>query len=115
LLIQRALVIGFSLDDLKRVLSVRDQGGAPCRGVRALVGQRLDALDQQIEDLSALREDLRALLREWDMTLANTPAGKPAHLLDVLAGRDTIEQARRTRQRSNDRHHPSFDSRQRSS
>ena len=29
LLIQRALVIGFSLDDLKRVLSVRDQGGAP--------------------------------------------------------------------------------------
>jgi len=100
LLIQRALVIGFSLDDLKRVLSVRDQGGAPCRGVRGLVAERLDALNRQIDDLSALREDLRALLAEWDVTLAKTPVGKRAHLLDALATRATIEQARVGRQRS---------------
>jgi DNA-binding transcriptional MerR regulator len=99
LLIQRALVIGFSLDDLKRVLSVRDRGGAPCRGVRALVSDRLDALDRQIEDLSTLREELRVLLTEWDQTLAATPTGKPAHLLDALANRDRIERARHTRQR----------------
>ena len=30
LLIQRALVVGFSLADLTRVLGVRDRGGAPC-------------------------------------------------------------------------------------
>src|SRR6476620_9752932 len=34
LLIQRALAIGFSLADVRRVLSVRDKGGAPCQGVR---------------------------------------------------------------------------------
>ena len=34
LLIQRALVVGFSLADLKRVLGVRDRGGAPCQSVR---------------------------------------------------------------------------------
>ena len=98
LLIQRALVIGFSLGDLKRVLSVRDNGGAPCRGVRALVGQRLEALNRQIEDLSTLRDELHALLAEWDGTLAKTPAGKRAHLLDTLATRETIEQARHRRQ-----------------
>jgi DNA-binding transcriptional MerR regulator len=97
LLIQRALVIGFSLDDLKRVLSVRDQGGAPCRGVRALVGQRLDALNKQIEDLSTLRDELRALLVEWDGMLAKMPSGKRAHLLDTLATKEVIEQARRHR------------------
>ena len=29
LLIQRALIVGFSLSDLRRVLSTRDRGGAP--------------------------------------------------------------------------------------
>ena len=107
LLIQRALIIGFSLDDLKRVLTVRDQGGAPCRGVRALVSERLDALDRQIDALTTLREELRNLLTYWDATLANTPAGKPARLLDALGERVTIEQARQRRQRQGDRH-PSF-------
>ena len=45
LLIQRALVVGFSLSDLKRVLGVRDRGGAPCHSVRALVRERLDRLN----------------------------------------------------------------------
>ena len=98
LLIQRALVIGFSLDDLKRVLAVRDNNGAPCRGVRALVAERLQALTQQIDDLCLLREELRVLLAEWDTMLTNTPEGKPAHLLDTLATKSAIERARKQRQ-----------------
>ena len=97
-LIQRALVIGFSLADLKRVLSVRDHGGAPCRSVRGFVGERLKALDRQIQDLSRLRDELGALMSEWDETLAKTPPGKPARLLDTLVSLTTIEQARSKRQ-----------------
>jgi DNA-binding transcriptional MerR regulator len=102
LLIQRALVVGFSLNDLSRVLAVRDRGGAPCHKVRALVGERLDALEQQIADLVLLRDDLRTLLTDWDVTLARTPTGKPAHLLDSLAARPPIEWALRKRQRPQD-------------
>jgi DNA-binding transcriptional MerR regulator len=98
LLIQRALVIGFSLDDLKRVLSVRDRGGAPCRGVRELVGHRLDGLEQRIQDLLMLRDELRALLTAWDTTLAATPPGERAHLLETLGSTAAIERARQTRQ-----------------
>jgi len=36
-LIQRALVVGFSLKDLASVLRQRESGEAPCRRVRALV------------------------------------------------------------------------------
>src|SRR6185436_2309475 len=75
LLIQRALVVGFSLADLKRVLGVRDRGGAPCASVRELVGKRLDELNGRIEDLVALRKELRLLLRQWDVKLAATPHG----------------------------------------
>ena len=100
LLIQRALVVGFSLNDLGRMLSVRDRGGAPCHNVRALVGERLGALERQIEDLAVLRDELRTLLAEWDGILAGTPTGKPARLLDMLGTRATVERARRKRQAS---------------
>jgi DNA-binding transcriptional MerR regulator len=103
LLIQRALVVGVSLNDLSRVLSVRDRGGAPCHNVRVLVGERLEILERQIEDLVVLRDELRTLLADWDVTLAHTPLGKPAHLLEGLAARVAIEQALRKRQRPHDR------------
>jgi len=59
LLIQRALIVGFSLADLKRVLAVRDRGGSPCAGVRVLVGERLEQLNRRIEEMLALRDELR--------------------------------------------------------
>ena len=98
LLIQRALVVGFSLTDLKRVLGARDRGGAPCRSVRALVGERLERLNQRIEEMRILRDELGVLLSEWDDKLAGTPEGKRAHLLETLGTRPVIESARRQRQ-----------------
>jgi DNA-binding transcriptional MerR regulator len=98
LLIQRALVVGFSLADLKRVLRVRDQGGAPCRSVRELVGDRLDELNRRIEELTALREELLVVVEEWDARLAETPNGQRAHLLEALASASHIEHTRRGRQ-----------------
>jgi DNA-binding transcriptional MerR regulator len=98
LLIQRALVVGFSLSDLKRVLGVRDKGGAPCRSVRELVGERLDELNRRIEELIVLREELRVLLQEWDLKLAKTSHGQPAQLLETLGSKSRIERALRERQ-----------------
>lgn len=96
-LIQRALVIGFTLSDLKRVLATRDRGGAPCRAVRDLVAQRLDDLDQQLVDLASFRDSLRQLLEEWDSQLAGTPPGGQARLLESLGAKGAIEAARRRR------------------
>lgn len=86
-LIQRALVIGFSLDELARVLKERAAGGAPCRKVRGIVEERLAALDRQLADLRMLKRDLRELLSEWDVRLDQTPPGERAHLLESLAQR----------------------------
>jgi DNA-binding transcriptional MerR regulator len=97
LLIQRALVVGFSLDELATVLGERDTGGAPCRSVRMLVGRRLEDLDQQLEELTALRTELRALVSDWDARLARTPSGDRAYLLDTLASRPPIDAARQRR------------------
>ena len=63
LLIQRALVVGFSLADLKRVLGVRDRGGAPCGSVRCSRRRAPRRLNQRIEELLALRDELRCSSR----------------------------------------------------
>ena len=95
LLVQRALVVGFTLDELARVLRERDRGEPPCRGVRDLVAARLGDLEARLRQLTALRRELRHLLVDWDRTLATTPPGQPANLLRSLAGRAAIAQAPR--------------------
>jgi DNA-binding transcriptional MerR regulator len=86
-LVQRALTVGFSLRELGAVLQRRERGEAPCRRVRALVGERLAALDVRLAELTVLRDEMRRLVRDWDARLARTPDGQPARLLDVLAVR----------------------------
>jgi MerR family transcriptional regulator, Zn(II)-responsive regulator of zntA len=93
-LIQRALLLGFSLKELASVLRRRDSGEPPCRAVRMLVGERLNALEQRLDDLTALRDEMRRLLNDWDARLAATPIGKRARLLDMLEGRGAFEKPR---------------------
>jgi DNA-binding transcriptional MerR regulator len=89
-LVRRALQIGFSLEDLARVTREREQGGAPCRKVRAIVADRLSRLDSELEALTALKAELTAILADWDRVLARTPPNTQARLLDslTLASRD---------------------------
>ena len=95
-LVQRALRIGFSLDELARVLAERQRGGAPCRRVRALISTRLGELEKSLRDLTALRGELRALLRDWDRRLARTPEGTQARLLESLPERSAEPKAVRS-------------------
>ena len=95
-LVQRALRVGFSLDELARVLSERERGDVPCRSVRALVAERLAELEVRLRDLATLRGEMRQLLRQWDDRLAATPVGKQARLLDLLAGQRSAESKHRT-------------------
>ena len=81
-LIQRALSVGFTLDELARVLRIRDRGGRPCQEVRALAAEKLESMEARIRDLMLLRDELRAMLDKWDAALKATPKGKPARLLD---------------------------------
>ena len=86
-LIRRALAIGFSLGEVARILRQRDGGAPPCRNVRALAGEKLAALDRRIAEMTAMREELAAMLEEWDARLAGTPDGEEARLLESTAHR----------------------------
>ena len=64
---------------------VRDGGGAPCESVRAAANAKLSSVENQLRDLTALRRELRGILKDWDELLAHCGPGKRAHLLETLA------------------------------
>jgi DNA-binding transcriptional MerR regulator len=84
-LVRRALSVGFTLDELARVLKVRDAGGAPCEEVRKLAAQKLLDVQDQLRELTKLQDDLQETLRDWDTRLARRARGKRANLLDSLS------------------------------
>ena len=61
-LVRNALSVGFTLDELARLLKIREKGGTPCMEVRALAATKLKDLDDQLRGLSALRSELRMML-----------------------------------------------------
>lgn len=94
-LVRAALGIGFTLDELARLLKVRDQGGAPCHEVRALAGTKLTEVETRLSELAALRNQLRRLLKDWDSLLEKNSPPERAGLLQSLAGK--TGKRRRTR------------------
>ena len=83
-LIRRAIAIGFSLDEIARIFRRREAGSAPCREVRALAAEKVGEIERRIEDLTALRNELAAVIETWDDRLAATRDGEPAFLLESL-------------------------------
>jgi hypothetical protein len=66
-------------------LKVRDAGGAPCEEVRTIATQKLVDVQDQLRELTALRDDLQKTLRDWDARLARRPNGKRANLLESMS------------------------------
>ena len=83
-LIRRAIAVGFTLDELASVLSVRDSGGAPCVEVRALAEAKLSDIETRLREMSELCNELRGVLIDWDKRLEHRAPGQRAHLLETL-------------------------------
>jgi DNA-binding transcriptional MerR regulator len=83
-LVRRAISVGFTLEELARVLRIRDKGGAPCRQVRDLARSKLEQVERRLEELVLVRDHLQMLWKDWDDRLARTAPGQRAGLLDSL-------------------------------
>ena len=84
-LIRSALAIGFKLDELTRILKMREAGSAPCRQVRELAATKLAELETLVSEMTTLRDGLRQVLQDWDSRLASSSPEEPARLLEKLA------------------------------
>ena len=96
-LIRRALAVGFTLDELAAVFTVRDRGGAPCREVRMLAAAKLADVETRLCEMVKLRDELRAVLKDWDIRLEHRAPGQRAHLLESLNAGDNGKPGNRRR------------------
>jgi len=66
--IKRAQVLGFSLDEIKRIISDKQAGRSPCREVCEIVRHRLEELDERLKEMRRYRRELGAALTQWEET-----------------------------------------------
>jgi len=60
--IRRAQRLGFTLDEIKEIVSIKRAGRVPCPHVRDLVRRKTGEPDQRLLEMRQLRDCLRALL-----------------------------------------------------
>jgi DNA-binding transcriptional MerR regulator len=83
-LVRAALGIGFSVDELREILSTRDRGQAPCHRVHALAVEKAMRLELQIAEMQRLHRSLQSAIRTWGGRLKSTAPGQRAGLLEIF-------------------------------
>lgn len=64
--IKQAQALGFTLEEIKEVLDLREQGRAPCRCVADVARKHLRELDARIKALREFRKSLAAVVPRWE-------------------------------------------------
>lgn len=73
--IQRARKLGFSVAEIRDILTHADQGGSPCPLVRDFLTNRLPQIRARIAELEALASRMEQALESWQDMPDGTPDG----------------------------------------
>ncbi|HKS28111.1 MAG TPA: heavy metal-responsive transcriptional regulator [Pyrinomonadaceae bacterium] len=77
--IKRAQALGFSLDEIRRIVDDARRGESPCDEVREIVSRRLEELDERMRELRRYRKELAETLEEW-----NKVGRAPGHICGLI-------------------------------
>jgi DNA-binding transcriptional MerR regulator len=77
--IKRAQALGFSLDEIKRIVDDARTGQSPCDEVREIVSRRLEELDERMREMRRYRKELAETLEEW-----NKVGRAPGHICGLI-------------------------------
>ena len=80
--IRNAVQLGFPLDEIARVLRIRDAGGAPCRRVRDYAQALVREIDQRIAQLASEKAAMLRMIENWNGILDVTRVDTQARLLE---------------------------------
>jgi Cu(I)-responsive transcriptional regulator len=86
--IRRARDLGFSIEQIKELLSLADQKDQSCEAVDAIAKEHLAEVDRKLADLSALRRELADVIgqcgcgtiAECRIIEALAPMSQPSHI-----------------------------------
>ena len=79
--IKQAQALGFSLEEVRRIVEDARGGESPCDEVREIVRRRLSELDERLRELHRHRDELQHTLAEWDEV-----GRAPGHICGLIEG-----------------------------
>lgn len=68
--IQKAKKFGLSLEEIKQLITVRQNGTPPCGELKQMVQNHITQLDQQLQELWEFREELRKKYEQMESAIA---------------------------------------------
>ncbi|MBV8858941.1 MAG: heavy metal-responsive transcriptional regulator [Acidobacteria bacterium] len=79
--IKQAQALGFSLEEIRKIIDDARKGESPCEEVREIVRRRMAELDERLRELQRHRRELKATLKEWDEV-----GRAPGHICGLIEG-----------------------------
>jgi DNA-binding transcriptional MerR regulator len=89
--IKQAQALGFSLDEVKRIIDDARAGTSPCDEVREMVRKRLQELDERLREMRRYRTELAKTLAEWDRL-----GQAPGHICGFIEGAQVTQGRKET-------------------
>lgn len=65
LFIRHAKALGFSLQEIREILRMRQRGECPCGSVLAIAERHLKNIERQLRQLSTFRDELHRAVKQW--------------------------------------------------
>jgi DNA-binding transcriptional MerR regulator len=72
--IKKAQAVGFTLDEIRDILDLRDHGRAPCRRVAEIAEERLREIEAELSKWRGFRRALASVLPRWEQETAGERA-----------------------------------------
>lgn len=63
--IKKAQALGFTLEEIKQILDVRDRGEKPCSLVQGLLNDKIEQLELQIKRMTLFKGELEQYRNDW--------------------------------------------------
>ena len=79
--IKKAQTLGFSLEEIKKVINDAGSGASPCDDVREIVWRRLREVEERIKEMQRYGRELAHTLEEWDKV-----GRAPGHICGLIEG-----------------------------
>lgn len=95
--IKKAQSIGFSLDEISRIIAESKNGRRPCADVRRLASEKLAELENRIRQLQQYRRELRQTVAAWERQVE--AEGEVCGLIEGLDENNAQPTARKLRRK----------------
>lgn len=85
--VRRCREFGFSLSDVRSLVSLSSDRSAPCAGARDLARTNLDSIRRKLDELKGLERAIAAMVETCDASCAGGPATACNIFADLAASR----------------------------